>query len=185
MPPLPRFLVAVLPVVAVAVSASLVTQPNIPTWYASLAKPAFTPPNWAFPIAWTLLYAMMAYALWRILSLPQNRPRRFAAIVVFFVQLALNGLWSFAFFGGQSPVAGLVVIAALIVAILATIRTFWRPAYQVGMFGCVMRLADTATATTGSTATRKRGSGAIAWLPGAVWSVCIPEIPLKTVRQFL
>jgi tryptophan-rich sensory protein len=126
MPPLPRFLVSVLPVVAVAVSASLVTQPNIPTWYASLQKPGFTPPNWAFPVAWTLLYAMMAYALWRILSLPKDRPGRSAAIIAFFLQLGLNGLWSFAFFGGQSPLAGLVVIGALIVAIVATIRAFWR-----------------------------------------------------------
>ena len=126
MPPLPRFLVAVLPVVAVAVSASLITQPNIPTWYAGLEKPAFTPPNWAFPVAWTLLYALMAYALWRILSLRENRPGRSAAIVAFFVQLVLNGMWSFAFFGGRSPMAGLIVIAALIAAILATIRAFWR-----------------------------------------------------------
>src|SRR5918998_6959037 len=125
MRPLPRFLVAVLPVVAVAVSASLITQPNIPSWYAGLQKPSFTPPNWAFPVAWTILYAMMAYALWRILSLPENRPGRAAAIVAFFVQLTLNGTWSFAFFGGQSPLAGLLVILALIVAILATIRTFW------------------------------------------------------------
>ncbi|MBM6579775.1 tryptophan-rich sensory protein [Microvirga sp. BT689] len=126
MPPLPRFLVAVLPVVAVAVSASLITQPNIPTWYAGLEKPAFTPPNWAFPVAWTLLYALMAYALWRILSLPETQPGRAAAIVAFFVQLVLNGMWSFAFFGGRSPMAGLIVIAALIAAILATIRAFWR-----------------------------------------------------------
>jgi tryptophan-rich sensory protein len=126
MPPLPRFLVAVLPVVAVAVSASLITQPNIPAWYVGLQKPGFTPPNWAFPLAWTILYALMAYSLWRILSLPENRPGRRAAIVAFFVQLILNGAWSFAFFGGKSPLAGLVVIAALIVAILATIRTFWR-----------------------------------------------------------
>lgn len=125
-PPLSRFLIAVVPVVAVAVSASLVTQPNIPTWYASLAKPSFTPPNWAFPVAWTLLYGMMAYALWRILSLPRSHPGRSGAIVAFFVQLALNGLWSFAFFGAQNPLAGLVVIAALIVAILATIVAFWR-----------------------------------------------------------
>jgi benzodiazapine receptor len=126
MRPLPRFAVSVLPVVLVAVSASLVTQPNIPTWYAGLQKPGFTPPNWAFPVAWTLLYAMMAYALWRILSLPKHRPGRNAAIAAFFVQLGLNGLWSFAFFGGQSPLAGLIVIAALIVAILATISAFWR-----------------------------------------------------------
>lgn len=125
MAPLPRFLVSVLPVVAVALSASLITQPNIPTWYTSLQKPGFTPPNWAFPVAWTALYAMMAYALWRILSLPENRPGHSMAIVAFFVQLVLNGLWSFAFFGGQSPIAGLVVIAALIVAILATMHAFW------------------------------------------------------------
>ncbi len=124
--PLPRFLIAVLPILAVAVSASLVTQPNIPTWYVGLQKPAFTPPNWAFPIAWTTLYALMAYALWRILSLPQGLPGRSAAIAAFFVQLALNGLWSFAFFGAQSPIAGLVVIAALIVAILATMACFWK-----------------------------------------------------------
>ena len=124
--PLPRFLIAVLPIVVVAVSASLVTQPNIPTWYASLQKPSFTPPNWVFPIAWTTLYAMMAYALWRILSLPKGVPGRSAAIAAFFVQLMLNGLWSFAFFGAQSPIAGLVVIAALTVAILATIMSFWK-----------------------------------------------------------
>ncbi len=125
-PPLPRFLIAVLPVVAVAVAGSLVTSPNIPTWYASLQKPSFTPPNWAFPVAWTLLYAMMAYALWRILSLPKGLPGRVAAIAAFFLQLALNSLWSFAFFGAQSPIVGLVVIAALIVAILATIVSFWK-----------------------------------------------------------
>jgi tryptophan-rich sensory protein len=146
MPPLPRFLVSVLPVVAVALSASLITQPNIPTWYASLQKPGFTPPNWAFPVAWTLLYAMMAYALWRILSLPENRPGRSAAIVAFFVQLVLNGLWSFAFFGGQSPIAGLVVIAALIVAILATMHAFW-PLDRIAALLLVPYLAWVAFAT--------------------------------------
>ncbi len=130
-PPFRRFLVAVLPVVAVVVAGSLVTEPSIPTWYAGLEKPDFTPPNWAFPVAWTLLYALMAVALWRILSLPTHRPGRSGAIMAFFVQLALNCLWSFAFFGAHSPVAGLIVIVALIVAILATIRAFWpldRPA---------------------------------------------------------
>ena len=118
-------MLAVLPVVAVAVAGSLVTSPNIPSWYAGLEKPSFTPPNWAFPVAWTLLYALMAYALWRILSLPKSLSGRTTAIVIFFVQLVLNSLWSFAFFGAHSPIAGLVVTAALIVAILATIRAFW------------------------------------------------------------
>ncbi|MBF9232774.1 TspO/MBR family protein [Microvirga alba] len=124
-PPLQRFLIAVLPVALVSFLGSLATMPNIPTWYAGLVKPGFTPPNWLFAPVWTLLYAMMAYALWRILALPKSTPDRAAAITTFFVQLALNSLWSWAFFGARSPLAGLVVILALIVAIVATIRAFW------------------------------------------------------------
>jgi translocator protein len=124
-PPVRRFLIAVLPVVAVSVAGSLVTAPNIPTWYAGLVKPGFTPPNWLFAPVWTLLYVMMASAIWRILSLPQDAPGRPAAIVSFFVQLALNTLWSWAFFGAKSPMAGLIVILALSVAIVTTIRAFW------------------------------------------------------------
>lgn len=123
-PPFQKLLIAVLPVVAVGVAGSLVTGPNIPDWYAGLDKPGFTPPNWAFPVAWTLLYALMALSLWRILSLPKESPARSGAVAMFFVQLALNCLWSFAFFGAHSPVAGLIVILALVVAILATMRAF-------------------------------------------------------------
>ena len=126
MPPLRRALAAVLPVALAAVSASLVTRPNIPTWYAGLAKPDFTPPNWLFPVAWTLLYGMMAYALWRILSGPSDQPGRRTAVAAFFVQLLLNALWSFAFFGAHSPPAGLAVIVALLAAILWTIAAFRR-----------------------------------------------------------
>jgi tryptophan-rich sensory protein len=124
-PPLRRFLLAVLPVVAASVLGSLATMPNIPTWYAGLVKPGFTPPNWLFGPVWTLLYAMMAYAMWRILSLPASVPGRSTATATFFAQLALNALWSWAFFGAHSPAAGLVVILAMIVAIVATIRAFW------------------------------------------------------------
>jgi tryptophan-rich sensory protein len=126
MPPVRRLLASVGPVALAAVSGSLVTRPNIPTWYADLAKPAFTPPNWLFPVAWTLLYGLMACALFRILALPEAAPGRRAAVVAFFVQLALNALWSFAFFGAHSPLAGLVVIVALDAAIVATMRAFGR-----------------------------------------------------------
>jgi tryptophan-rich sensory protein len=124
-PPL-RIAVAVLPVVAAAVLGSLATTPNIPTWYAGLAKPAFTPPNWVFGPAWTVLYLAMAYAAWRILSLAPDTPGRGAALGAFFVQLALNAGWSWAFFGANSPLAGLVVILALELAILVTIALFRR-----------------------------------------------------------
>ncbi|MCB5174380.1 tryptophan-rich sensory protein [Microvirga sp. SM9] len=145
-PPVQRFLIAVLPVVMVSVAGSLVTTPSIPTWYAALEKPWFTPPNWLFAPVWTTLYGMMAYAIWRILSLPREQPGRRAAVTAFFVQLALNSLWSFAFFGARSPVAGLIVIAALIVAILATIRAFW-PLDRVAAWLLVPYLAWVAYAT--------------------------------------
>jgi translocator protein len=124
-PPVRRLLIAVLPVAAVSVAGGLVTRPSIPTWYAALVKPGFTPPDWLFAPVWTTLYVLMAYAVWRILSLPREWPGRAAAVTAFFVQLGLNSLWSFAFFGARSPVLGLIVVAALVVAILATIRAFW------------------------------------------------------------
>ena len=124
-PPGRRALAAVLPVVAAGTLGSIATQPNIPTWYAGLAKPAFTPPNWVFAPAWTLLYLAMAYAVWRVLSLPRSTPGRAGALVAFFVQLALNAAWSWAFFGLRNPLAGLIVIALLIAAIVLTIHRFW------------------------------------------------------------
>ena len=125
MPPLLRAMTAILPVVLAGVLGNLATSPNISGWYAGLTKPGFTPPNWVFGPVWSLLYALMAAAVWRILCLPRTRPRHGAALTAFFVQLVLNAAWSFAFFAAHSPLAGLVVIGALLAAILATIRLFW------------------------------------------------------------
>src|SRR5918993_196148 len=111
--PLPaRLAAAILPVVAASLLGGGVAQPKIPTSYAGLAKPAFTPPNAAFAPVWTLLFCLMAYALWRVLSRPAG-PARARAVAAFFGQLALNVAWSFAFFGLESPGLALAVIAAL------------------------------------------------------------------------
>ena len=104
---------------------SLATAPNIPTWYAGLAKPAFNPPNAVFPVVWTILYVMMAVAAWLVWRAPAGESRRLA-LAAWFVQLALNVLWSFAFFGAQSPLAGLIVIVVLLAAIVVTILAFRR-----------------------------------------------------------
>lgn len=124
-----RLLIAVLPVAAAALLGSLATTPNIPTWYAGLAKPPLNPPDWVFAPVWTLLYAAMALALFRILSRPPDAARR-SAVTAFFVQLALNAAWSWAFFGLNSPIAGLLVIVPLLLSIVATIRLF-RPLDRV------------------------------------------------------
>jgi len=105
---------------AAAGIGSAATLPAIPTWYAGLAKPSFTPPNAVFGPVWTVLYLVMALVLWRILETPAGPARR-RALTAFLVQLALNAAWSVAFFGLRSPAAGLAVILPLWSAIAWTI----------------------------------------------------------------
>jgi benzodiazapine receptor len=111
---------------------SIFTTPAIPTWYATLQKPFFTPPSWLFAPAWITLYLLMgiaAFLIWRK-GLGQKGVR--AALVVFLVQLVLNALWSVVFFGLQSPLWGVVVILALWVAILLTIIRFFKLSTAAG-----------------------------------------------------
>jgi tryptophan-rich sensory protein len=91
-------------------------------WYAGLAKPPFNPPNWIFAPAWTLLYIMVAVAGWRTW---QREPHS-AGMTVWFIQLALNFIWSPLFFGAHRIGAALFIVAALLAAILAFIVMRWR-----------------------------------------------------------
>ncbi len=118
------FLIAVIPVVAASLLGSAVTVPQIPTWYPTLAKPVFNPPNWVFAPVWTTLYALMALAVFRILRLPTGTPGKRSALLAYHVQLVLNVMWPVAFFGMNSPAAGLVVILPLLVMIAVTMRLF-------------------------------------------------------------
>lgn len=113
-------------VAAVAAVGSLSTMPAIPGWYSGLAKPAFTPPNAVFPVAWTLLYAMMAWALFRLWHRAPEGPARRHALWLFGAQLALNAIWSPVFFGLHAPVAGLAVILALLVVLALAVRAAFR-----------------------------------------------------------
>jgi len=97
----------------------LVTRPEIPAWYAGLAKPSWTPPPLAFPIAWTVLYVLMAFSFWRLWDLQTRSAARTTAMTWFLIQLALNALWSPVFFGWHGTRAALVIIIALLVAIAA------------------------------------------------------------------
>lgn len=97
-------------VAAVALVGSSVTLAKIPTWYAGLAKPSFTPPNSLFGPVWTVLYVMMALAAWRIGA--ASDAARTRAVALFAVQLALNAIWSPVFFGLEAPKLALAVITA-------------------------------------------------------------------------
>lgn len=122
--PLVHAALAVGIVFAAAAIGSAATMPSIPGWYAGLQKPFFTPPNWVFGPAWSLLYTILAYAFWRILRLDPATPGRRAALAVFAVQLVLNALWSIVFFGMQSPGWGLLVVFALEASVIAMILRF-------------------------------------------------------------
>jgi translocator protein len=122
--PFDKLALAIVPVVICSWLGSQITRPHLLSWYAGLIKPAFNPPNWLFPVAWTLLFALMAYAMFRVLKWPSSTPGRTAAIAAFFAQLALNVGWSFAFFGLQSPLLGLAVIVPFLALIVLTIRLF-------------------------------------------------------------
>ncbi|MCR4327953.1 MAG: tryptophan-rich sensory protein [Patescibacteria group bacterium] len=114
------------------VSGSIFTVPAISSgWYATLEKPALTPPSWVFAPVWTILFALMGISLflvWRAHSnILQNigmLPMWHLAFFVFAFQLSLNVLWSMMFFGLQSTAGALVIIISLWCAILATILVF-------------------------------------------------------------
>jgi tryptophan-rich sensory protein len=110
---------------AVAAAGSRWTAAAIPGWYRGLAKPWFVPPNWVFAPVWTLLYLLMAIAAWRI-SLAGPSAARTVCIALFLLQLGLNLLWSFVFFGRHAIGAGLVEIVALWAAIAASTLAFAR-----------------------------------------------------------
>jgi benzodiazapine receptor len=112
---------------------SLFTTPAIPTWYATLKKPFFTPPNWIFSPVWISLFILMGISLffvWR----RQGHPQFKKALIFFFVQLILNVLWSLAFFGLRLPLLGLTDIILLWIAILLTIQTFLKVSKFAGVF---------------------------------------------------
>ncbi|OGS25025.1 MAG: TspO protein [Elusimicrobia bacterium RIFOXYB2_FULL_48_7] len=102
------------------------TMPAIRTWYVTLNKPSFNPPNWIFGPVWTALYLLMGIALFLVWKKYDGSKGVKAALSVFFIQLFLNTTWSILFFGMRNPLAGLVEIAALWIAILLTILSFYK-----------------------------------------------------------
>ncbi len=103
---------------------SAFTTPAIPGWYATLVKPSFSPPDWVFAPAWTVLYILMGLAAALVWSKGLQNPQVRTALVVFLVQLILNMIWSVLFFGLRSPLYGLVDIVFLWIMILVTIAQF-------------------------------------------------------------
>jgi len=102
---------------------AIFTSPNIPTWYASLVKPFFSPPNWLFAPVWTLLFLMMGVSVYLLLENKDKKLelKRKIALTFFVIQFVFNILWSYLFFGLRNPLLGLIGIVILWIFIFATI----------------------------------------------------------------
>jgi len=105
---------------------SMFTTPAIPSWYAGLIKPPFSPPNWVFAPVWTTLYILMGVAAYLVWRKGIGEKRVFNALILFVVQLVLNASWSLFFFGLKSPLSGMIIILILWVLILLTLIQFYR-----------------------------------------------------------
>ena len=121
----PKLIVSIVACQLAGVIGSIFTAPNIATWYASIAKPAFNPPNWVFAPAWTTLFLLMGISVYLIWNRPDWK-KNITALAAFDTQLALNVVWSFLFFGLQNPFFAFIEIIILWIAILATIILFYR-----------------------------------------------------------
>jgi len=102
---------------------SVATTPAIDSWYANLQKPFFNPPNWLFAPVWTTLYIFIAIAFYLIWT--SNKKIKKPAIL-YFIQLALNTLWSILFFGLKIPSIALLEVIILWIFIYLTIKSFYK-----------------------------------------------------------
>lgn len=107
-----KILIVIVTCLAIGYFSGIVTRSAILDWYPTLIKPSFNPPNWIFAPVWSMLYIMMGVAaglVWDRIDYDKETVKK--ALVIFAVQLALNALWSYLFFGLHNPMlAGLEII---------------------------------------------------------------------------
>lgn len=119
--------IGVLICLAAGLLGSLVTMPAVESaWFINLNKPMFQPPNWLFAPVWTILYILMGVAAGMVFASDKKSQTGKTALILFAVQLVLNILWSFLFFGAQSLLFAAVDIVALWAVLLLTIINFFK-----------------------------------------------------------
>ncbi len=120
-----KLIVSLVLCLAAGFLGSLATRPSIPGWYAALDKPSFNPPNGIFAPVWTGLYILMGIALFLVWRLGLDTRGVKTAVILFLIQLALNALWSWVFFGWHQLGGAFAVIVVLWVSILLTMLRFF------------------------------------------------------------
>lgn len=123
---IPRILIAVFICLAAGFLSGLVTTNAIETWYVTLNKPSFNPPNWLLGPVWTVLYIVMGIAAGMVWNKGTENPEVRLALSAFIFQLGLNALWSIIFFGMKNPGLALAENALLWLSIGGCIYLFSR-----------------------------------------------------------
>ena len=121
-----KLIIAVVVSELAGIIGSFFTMASIPTWYATLEKPALNPPSFIFGPVWAALYFLMGVSAFLVWRKGWELKKVRGALAVFGIQLFLNAIWSIVFFGLQSPGWALVNIVALWFAILFTIIVFYK-----------------------------------------------------------
>jgi len=119
-----HIIIAVLICIAAGSIGAIATQSSVNTWYTTLSKPFFNPPNWIFGPVWTTLYIMMGVAAGIVWNRGFHHKWVKTAMYHFLFQLLLNTLWSLVFFGLQEVFGALLVIIALLVLLIFTYKWF-------------------------------------------------------------
>ncbi|MES2828802.1 MAG: TspO/MBR family protein [Bacteroidota bacterium] len=123
---LPALIVNLLIPLSIGGIGGWLTQSSVDTWYPTLNKPSFNPPNWIFAPVWTTLYIMIgisAYLVWQRRSRIEHLPR---TIAIYFIQLVLNLMWSFLFFYSHLIGAAFYEILALLLIIVVNGSMFYK-----------------------------------------------------------
>lgn len=118
------FIIFILLCLIMQIVGSLWTRETVLTWYPTLIKPSWTPPDWVFGPVWSCLYLMIAVSGW-LMYRAEYSQKRAVALMLYGSQLALNFIWSFLFFSLQSPILGLIDIILLCLFISLTIIKAW------------------------------------------------------------
>ena len=129
-----RIAVVLMTCLVVGYLSGMVTRDSITTWYPTLVKPSFNPPNWIFAPVWTILYIMMGVAggmVWNRIEQDAENVKK--AFMFFIIQLALNAIWSLLFFYLHNPFLSLIEIVLLWLLIFETYTQFKKIDKVAGM----------------------------------------------------
>ena len=107
-----RILAVVVTCLVIGYFSGMVTRSSVTTWFPTLIKPSFNPPSWVFAPVWSILFVMVGVAaglVWERIEAEREAVKK--ALIFFAIQLGLNALWSYLFFGLRNPMlAGLEII---------------------------------------------------------------------------